>query len=101
MSTQLDGGPGAPHRTLAERAFNELRHHILAGDLLPGEHLRIRDLAESLGMSVMPVREALRQLEAIGLVEHRPHRGAIVTEISEDELVDLLRALRALKPYAA
>lgn len=104
MPIQLDGrssAQGATHRTLAERAFNELRNQILAGDLMSGERLRIRELAASLGMSVMPIREALRQLESVGLVEHRPHYGATVTEVSAAELTDLLRARLALEPYAA
>lgn len=89
------------HRTLAEHAFNELRQRILAGDLVSGQHLPIRDLAASLGMSVMPVREALRQLEAVGLVQHRPHRGATVAEASAEELRDLLRARLLLESSAA
>lgn len=104
MPAELDSAtspPGATHRTLAERAFNELRHQILSGEFASGERLRIREVAASLGMSVMPIREALRQLEAIGLVEHRPHIGATVTEVSAAELTDLVRARLALEPYAA
>jgi DNA-binding GntR family transcriptional regulator len=79
-------------RTLAGRAFAALRDAILAGTLAPGARLEIRSLADDLNMSPMPVREAVRQLDALGLVEHLPHRGARVTGLSLDDLREVYEA---------
>src|SRR6516225_8008324 len=57
-----------------------LRELIISGDLKPGEQLRQRDLAERFGVSVTPVREALRWLESEGLVRYDAHKGATVVE---------------------
>ena len=93
------GGEGH-HRTLAERAFNDLRRAIVSGELQPGRRLPIEELASALDVSPMPVREALRRLEAVGLVEHVPHRGARVSVPSAEDLADLVRARLALEPLA-
>lgn len=71
-----------------------LRERILRGDYPEGEPLRQDALAEELGVSRIPVREALRQLEAEGLVTFSPHRGAVVSVLSLDE-IDELFELRA------
>jgi DNA-binding GntR family transcriptional regulator len=68
-------------QTKSRYAYEVLREQIVAGTLAPGERLRLRTLAESLGLSEMPVREALRMLSRDGLVEFSDHRGATVTEI--------------------
>lgn len=77
---------GATHRTLAEKAFGMLHDAIVRGALLPGERLPIEDLAAATGMSPMPVREALRRLDGVGLVENVPHRGARVADLSIEDL---------------
>ncbi len=89
----LDG-----HRTLAEKAFAALHGAIVSGELPPGERLRIEELAGALGMSHLPIREAIRQLESRGLVEHIPHRGGRVTEISLDDLRELYDARLLVEP---
>jgi len=89
------------HRTLSERTFNELKAAIVAGELAPGTRLRIRELAKALDVSPMPVRDAVRRLEALGLVEHVPHRGATVSTRAPHELLDLVRARLAVEPAAA
>jgi DNA-binding GntR family transcriptional regulator len=71
-----------------------LRERILRGDYPEGEPLRQDALAEDLGVSRIPVREALRQLEAEGLVTFNPHRGAVVSSLSVDEIAELFE-LRA------
>jgi DNA-binding GntR family transcriptional regulator len=86
------------HRTLAEKAFDALHDAILTGRLSPGERLPIEDLAEVLDMSAMPIREAVRRLDAAGLVENIPHRGARVTELSIDDLAEVYEARLALEP---
>ena len=58
-----------------------LRDEIIRGDLVPGQYLRLEEIAPRFDVSTMPVREALRDLEAEGLVTIFPHRGAIVTKL--------------------
>jgi DNA-binding GntR family transcriptional regulator len=87
-------------RTLAERAALELQEAILSGELAPGTPLRLEALARSLEMSPMPVREAVRQLERLGLAEHVPHRGARVSRLSVDDLADTYEARLALEGLA-
>jgi DNA-binding GntR family transcriptional regulator len=91
---------GAAHRTLADHAFAAIHSAILSGELEPGERLPIEDLAELLGMSPMPVREALRRLDSVGLVEMIAHRGARVAELSVDELRELYEARIELEALA-
>jgi DNA-binding GntR family transcriptional regulator len=92
--------PAGGHRTLAERAFATLHEAIVTGVLPPGERLPIEELAEILEMSPMPIREALRLLDSVGLVENIPHRGARVTELSIDDLREVYEARLALEPLA-
>jgi DNA-binding GntR family transcriptional regulator len=92
--------PEAGHRTLAEKAFVTLHDAIVRGELRPGERLPIEDLAEVLNMSPMPIREAVRRLDAAGLVENVPHRGARITELSLHDLRDVYQARLALEPLA-
>lgn len=87
-------------RTLAERALEDLQEAILSGELEPGAPLRLEKLARSLEMSPMPVREAVRQLEALGLAEHVPHRGARVSKLSIADLRDAYDARLALETLA-
>jgi DNA-binding GntR family transcriptional regulator len=92
--------PPGGHRTLAERAFATLHEAIVTGVLTPGERLPIEELAEVLEMSPMPIREALRLLDSVGLVENIPHRGARVTQLSIDDLREVYEARLALEPLA-
>jgi DNA-binding GntR family transcriptional regulator len=88
------------HRTLADRAFGALHEAIVAGHLAPGERLPIEELGTALGMSAMPIREALRRLDAAGLVENIPHRGARVTQLSLEDLAEVYEARLALEALA-
>src|SRR5438874_11719461 len=98
--TPIPGGTGrqvvAPiqRQTVAGMTVDALRERILRGDYPEGEPLRQDALADELGVSRIPVREALRQLEAEGLVTFSPHRGAVVSSLSLDEIVELFE-LRA------
>jgi len=76
-------------RTLAGVAVETVRSQILRRQLAPGTKLNQASLAEQLGISLVPLREALRKLEAEGLVQIVPHRGVFVCPISRDELEDL------------
>lgn len=74
-----------------------MRTMILRGQLPPGTPLREVPLAESIGISRNTVREAVRVLARQGLVTHSMHRGAVVTRLTEDDVIDLLRARRAVE----
>jgi DNA-binding GntR family transcriptional regulator len=89
------GGNPVQRRTVTDAVADALRQRILAGDLREGENLRQDALADELGVSRIPIREAFRQLEAEGLVTILPHRGAVVSTLSLDEIAELfdLRAL--------
>ena len=88
------------HRTLAERALADLQEAILSGELAPGTPLRLEALARSLDMSPMPIREAVRELERLGLAEHVPHRGARVSRVSVEDLRDTYAARLLLESAA-
>ncbi len=75
------------------RVADYLRRAILTGEIRPGEWIRQEDVAERLGSSRLPVREALRILEAEGLTEHERHRGARVPSLSMHE-VDVIYRMR-------
>lgn len=92
--------PSGGHRTLAEKAYAALHDAILSGRLAPGERLRIEQLAELLDMSPMPIREAIRRLDAAGLVELAPHRATRVAELSLADLTEVYQARLALEPLA-
>jgi DNA-binding GntR family transcriptional regulator len=76
-------------RTVKETLVETLRDEIVQGDHTPGQYLRLEEIAARFDVSTMPVREALRDLEAEGLVTSFPHRGAMVTRLSPDELEDI------------
>ena len=88
------------HRTMAEYALEQLREAIILGELPAGTPLRLDELARSLGMSISPIREAVRQLEALGLAKHVPHQGARVLDFDPDELRDLFEVRLALESLA-
>ena len=85
---------------LRDVVFNTLRQAILRGELKPGErHMEIQ-LANKLGVSRTPIREAIRKLELEGLVLMIPRKGAEVAEITEKSLRDVLEVRRALEELA-
>ncbi len=77
-----------------------LRDAILGGELRPGDRIRQEEVAERLGASRLPVREALRILEAEGLTEHEPHKGARVPQLSQHEVDVIYRMRERLEPLA-
>jgi len=81
---------------LRDVVFNTLRKAILRGELKPGERLMEIHLANRLGVSRTPIREAIRKLELEGLVTMIPRRGAEVARITEKNLKDVLEVRRAL-----
>jgi DNA-binding GntR family transcriptional regulator len=99
-TTLAQGGTALHHRTMAEAALERLREAIILGELTPGTPLRLEDLARSLGTSISPIREAVRQLEARGLAEHVPHHGAKVVALDIEELRELFSIRLALETMA-
>ena len=99
----LDTVLGAPEdrRTLTASVARRLRDLIIAGDLPPGTPLRLQALAQRLDVSVMPIREALRLLEAERLVTVSPHRGATVLQLSSDEVEEIYAMRAGLERLAA
>ena len=85
---------------LRDVVFNTLRQAILTGELKPGERLMEIHLADRLGVSRTPIREAIRKLELEGLVVMIPRKGAQVAKITEKNLKDVLEVRRALDTLA-
>lgn len=81
--------------TLHQRVVARLREAILKGELKPGERLVQEELAEAMGVSRMPIREAIRQLEKEGLVTVEAHKGAVVTPLTTEDIEEIYE-LRAM-----
>lgn len=81
-------------------AYRYLRDQIFSGKFAAGRRLKPEDISRALGLSRMPVREAIRQLEGQGLVTIRPNRGAVVTSLTPDEIVELFEMRAALEGLA-
>ena len=92
-------GKTMKHKTMASAAAEELRRRILNEDYPPGFQLKQDLLAREFGMSRIPVREALLILEKEGLIKVLPHRGAIVAELTFDEIEELFNMRILLEPY--
>ncbi|MGE5263512.1 MAG: GntR family transcriptional regulator [Acidobacteriota bacterium] len=88
------------NRTVKDQLVQALRDEIIRGNLHPGQYLRQEDLAERFEVSTMPIREALRDLEADGLVTIYPHRGAIVCSLSPEDLEDIYDTRALLEEMA-
>jgi DNA-binding GntR family transcriptional regulator len=94
-------GTGRRRRaTMAQDALSELRQQIVLGEIRPGSALRLEELAQELQMSISPIREAIRQLETLGLAEHVPYKGARVTRPTLEELEDVYEARLGLEALA-
>lgn len=89
------------HRQLRNFVADQLRTAILEGRYKPGEWLRQERLAQELNVSQMPVREALKELAAEGLIEHVPYRGVRVIEFSAEDIEDLYTHRAFLEGRAA
>jgi DNA-binding GntR family transcriptional regulator len=89
-----------PRQSLHDALTPSLRGMILDGGLKPGDKIAERDLCERFGVSRTPLREALKVLAAEGLVELLPQRGAIVAEISEEDIREVFPIMAALEALA-
>jgi DNA-binding GntR family transcriptional regulator len=108
MTIDLEGRPKGPlpagsgllsRRTAADQAADVLRDRILSGQLAAGTPLRQELLAAELGISRIPLREALKQLEAEGLVTITSHKGATVAELSIAEIDELFQLRLRLESW--
>jgi DNA-binding GntR family transcriptional regulator len=84
--------PAAGHPSSVSLVYERLRDEIVRGAQLPGAPLRLHDLATAYGVSMIPIREAFRRLEAEGFVRIVPNKGARVAELSLSEMQDVYRA---------
>ena len=87
-------------RTVKEQLADHLRDEIVRGTFEPGERLRLGDIAARFEVSTMPVREALRELESEGLVTIYPHRAAVVTELTAEDIEDIYEIRASLEAMA-
>lgn len=103
LPTEADGDIESAGRSgeTVERIAAELKSRILEGRLVPGQRLISRDLVEQLGISRGSLREAFRRLEADGLVDVVPNRGAVVRSLSAAEVAHVYQVREALEGYAA
>src|SRR5437667_1552391 len=86
---------------LERRVYERLLHEITSGVLLPGEQLVEARIADELGVSKTPVREALIRLQRDGLVEIAPYRGARVLQPSKEDIVEILELRLCIEAYVA
>jgi DNA-binding GntR family transcriptional regulator len=100
MSAQPATGP-LQIQSVVDHVYSALRERILSGDLPRGAKLRQASLADELGVSRTPLREALRRLSAEGLVEFLPNRGATVSELDFGDMRHAWSARVAIEPGAA
>jgi DNA-binding GntR family transcriptional regulator len=103
MTKQSSGSPTGKARkgnSYVDIVLTKTRERILNGEYEPGTRLRIQQLASETGVSLIPVREALRILEAERLVKTEPNKGATVAELSVDDMMDLYET-RILAEMAA
>lgn len=97
-----EGNPtvATAYKTMQEIVYDTIREAIQTGRYAPGQRLVADDLAQELGTSRMPVREALHRLEVAGLVSITPHRGAVVSELSAQEIVEIYHIRAVLEGLA-
>lgn len=89
------------HRPLREIVYEELKRQILTGEVVPGTRMMEVELADDMGVSRTPVREAIRKLEKEGLVTIEPRKGAYASNISVKDMEDILEVREDLEGLAA
>ena len=90
-----------PQESRGEVAYGRLKEAIQAGDLIPGQRIRENEMASWLEMSRTPVREALRRLEADGLLTFAPYRGMVISELDHQAVMELYSMREVLEGTAA
>lgn len=89
------------HRPLREMVYEELKMQILTGSIVPGTRMMEVELAQEMGVSRTPIREAIRKLEKEGLVTIEPRRGAYASQISTEDMVEILEVRQNMEGLAA
>ncbi|NLD19520.1 MAG: GntR family transcriptional regulator [Clostridiales bacterium] len=89
------------HRPLREMVYEELKMQILTGAIVPGTRMMEVELADEMGVSRTPIREAIRKLEKEGLVVIEPRRGAYASQISTEDMVEILEVRQNMEGLAA
>ncbi|MBN7774123.1 GntR family transcriptional regulator [Clostridium aminobutyricum] len=89
------------HRPLREIVYEELKMQILTGKIVPGTRMMEVELAEDMGVSRTPIREAIRKLEKEGLVTIEPRKGAYASQISTEDMVEILEVRQNMEGLAA
>ena len=97
----MTADPASLEGSLRDRVLDEVKERIIAGDLPTGARLHERNLSQELGVSRVPLREAILTLAAQGLVEMRPRVGAFVRPMTKHDVEDLFAVRMALEPLAA
>ncbi|MEM8700006.1 MAG: GntR family transcriptional regulator, partial [Pseudomonadota bacterium] len=95
------GSPSNGTKSSGEAAYDALLAALREGRFRPGDRLREEEVGDLLQLSRTPVREALRRLEADGIVEHRPRIGAVIRQLDQRELVELYEMRVVLERTAA
>src|SRR4051812_50150764 len=109
LASQMDTNSGtvglvtetAERRALVDKLASDLQRRVLSGEFPSGTRLRQSALAAEFGVSRTPIREALRKLQAGGLIELQPHRGALVRGLSAREIRDAYEVRAELEALAA
>ncbi|MFG1964711.1 GntR family transcriptional regulator [Nonomuraea sp. NPDC049028] len=101
MSRQPKTPLGLAHTSLRDQVRLEIRNRIVKGQLPPGSKMVERELADELGVSRVPVREALRMLESEGFVHVVPRRGVVVKHLSQTDVQELFDVREALEAFTA
>ncbi|MBR0127021.1 MAG: GntR family transcriptional regulator [Firmicutes bacterium] len=89
------------HKPLREMVYEELKMQILTGAIIPGTRMMEVELADEMGVSRTPIREAIRKLEKEGLVTIEPRRGAYASMISTEDMIEILEVRQDLEGLAA
>ncbi len=90
-----------PRETLQEKVYESIRDSIVKNELMPGDVLSIDALADDLGVSPTPVREALAKLSAQGLVKNARNKKARVAPVTREDVLETYEVRKLLEPYAA
>ncbi len=90
-----------PFQTKRDYAVARLREDIIRGELVPGTRLILEDLAQQHSLSLTPIREALPILEAEGFIRMEPHKGAVVSPMDREEILELYTIRTALEAMVA
>jgi DNA-binding GntR family transcriptional regulator len=105
MSGSTEKSPSLPAtkplKTFKDAIYSSLREAIVSQRIKPSERIQEKDIARQFGVSITPVREAIRKLEGEGYLEVHAHRGVTAKTISDAELMEIYRVMRVLDSYAA